>query len=105
MLTKACLLSNGTKLKANISHLIVCLPSWMLNAFGTDTIRTGTQLHFNPYKVQHICVGQKAYESIKSFLINDAEIKCVDSVSLLGVNKILILVVQKFARKQESNHY
>lgn len=40
----------------------------------------------NPNKFQTICVGQKAHDSIKSFLIDNVEIKCEDSVTLLGVN-------------------
>ena len=40
----------------------------------------------NPNKFQAICVGQKAYDGIKSFTIDNVEIKCEDSVTLLGVN-------------------
>ena len=40
----------------------------------------------NPNKFQAICVGKKAYDNIKSFQIDNANIKCEDNVTLLGVS-------------------
>ena len=40
----------------------------------------------NPNKFQAMCVGLKAYENIKSFQIENVDIKCEDSVTLLGVS-------------------
>ena len=40
----------------------------------------------NPKKFQAMCVGLKAYENIKSFQIINVDIKCEDSVTLLGVS-------------------
>ena len=40
----------------------------------------------NPDKFQAICIGQKTHDYISSFNIHDTEIKCDDSVKLLGVD-------------------
>ena len=40
----------------------------------------------NPNRFQAMCVGLKAYENFKSFQIENVDIKCEDSVTLLGVS-------------------
>ena len=40
----------------------------------------------NPNKFQAMCVGLKANENIKPFQIENVDIKCEDSVTLLGVS-------------------
>ena len=40
----------------------------------------------NSNKLQAMCVGFKAYENIKSFQIENVDIKCEGSVTLLGVS-------------------
>ena len=45
----------------------------------------------NTSKFQVICVGKKAYESIKPFIIDNVNIKCEDSVTLLAVNIDILL--------------
>ena len=40
----------------------------------------------NPDKVQAMCIGKKTHDSIESFQIGQTNIKCDDSVTLLGIN-------------------
>ena len=40
----------------------------------------------NPDKFQVICIGKKTHDNIESFQIGQTNIKCDDSVTLLGIN-------------------
>ena len=40
----------------------------------------------NPDKFQAICIGKKTRDNIESFQIGQTNIKCDDSVTLLGIN-------------------
>ena len=40
----------------------------------------------NPDKFQAICIGKKTHDNIESFQIGLTNIKCDDSVTLLGIN-------------------
>ena len=40
----------------------------------------------NPDKFQAICIGKKTHDNIESFQIGQTNIKCDDSVTLLGIN-------------------
>ena len=40
----------------------------------------------NPYNFQAICIGQKTYDAISSFQLNDTVINCDNNGTLLGVN-------------------
>lgn len=46
----------------------------------------------NSGKFQAICVGQKAYDAIKSFQLQDTTIKCEEKVTLLKVNIDYLLI-------------
>ena len=45
----------------------------------------------NPTKFQAICIGKNAHENIASFKVDSVEIKCEETVTLLGVNIDLML--------------
>ena len=47
------------------------LIKWLTNNF----------MKANPSKFQAICVGQKAFDSIKSFIIDHVECECEESLS------------------------
>ena len=40
----------------------------------------------NPDEFQAICVGKKTHDNIESFQIGQTNIKCDDSITLLGIN-------------------
>ena len=67
---------NLETLKSVLEEQSLVLIKWFTNNF----------MKANPSKFQAICVGQKAFDSIKSFTIDHVEIECEESVSLLGVN-------------------
>ena len=39
-----------------------------------------------PHKSQAICIGKMTHDNIESFQIGQTNIKCDDSVTLLGIN-------------------
>ena len=61
-------------------------------------------MNTNPDKFQAICIGKKTHENIESFQIGQTNIKCDDSVTLLGINLLTICLnlmpmFLKFAKK------
>ena len=74
----------------------------MLNEWFTKNF-----MKANTNKFQAMCVGLKSYENIKSFQIENADIKCEDSVTLLGVSIDFRLKfdshVSEFARRPLNN--
>ena len=61
----------------------------------------------NPDKFQAICIGKKTHDNIESFQIGQTNIKCDDSVTLLGINIDYMLKfdahVSEFCKKKPLN--
>ena len=53
----------------------------------------------NPDKFQAICIGKKTHDNIESFQIGKINIKCDDSVTLLGINIDYMPMFLKLAKK------